>query len=56
MRRSTLRSGPPSEIKAFEASKQEFSRHKAAATQTTAYGLAYSPHYLRRSREEAENT
>jgi hypothetical protein len=49
-----LRAGTEAEIKAFEESKQEFGRHKAAATQTTSYGLAYSPHYLRRSREEAE--
>jgi hypothetical protein len=42
------------EFKAFEESKAEFGRHKAAATQTTSYGLAYSPHYLRRSREEAD--
>jgi hypothetical protein len=51
-----LRAGTEAEVKSFEESKQEFSRHKAAATQTTSYGLAYSPHYLRRSREEAEKT
>jgi hypothetical protein len=49
-----LRSGTDEEFKAFEESKQEFGRNKAAATQTTSYGLAYSPHYLRRAREEAE--
>jgi hypothetical protein len=51
-----LRAGTEAEFKAFEESKQEFGRHKAAATQTTSYGLAYSPHYLRRSREEAEGS
>ena len=49
-----FRSCTDDEFKAFEESKAEFGRHKAAATQTTSYGLAYSPHYLRRSREEAE--
>jgi hypothetical protein len=49
-----FRSGSDEEIKAFEESKREFGRHKAAASQTTSYGLAYSPHYLRRAREEAE--
>jgi hypothetical protein len=39
------------EIKAFEASKVEFAKHKAAAAQATSYGLTYSPHYLRQSRE-----
>jgi len=28
-----------------------FHRLKAAATQQTSYGLSYSPHYLRQSRE-----
>ena len=50
----SLRAGTEAELKAFEESKQEFGRHKSAATQTTSYGLAYSPHYLRRAREEAE--
>jgi hypothetical protein len=49
-----LRSCTDTELKAFETSKQEFSRLKAAAVQTTSYGLSYSPHYLRRSREVAE--
>ena len=26
--------------------------HEAAATQKTSYGLTYSPHYLRKSREQ----
>ena len=41
-----------SDVKAFEDARVEFSKHKAAATQTTSYGLQYSPHYLRQSREE----
>ena len=40
-----------SDVKAFEDARAEFSKHKAAATQTTSYGLQYSPHYLRQSRE-----
>jgi hypothetical protein len=39
------------ELDAFEKSKVEFSTHKTAATQTTSYGLSYSPQYLRQSRE-----
>jgi len=39
------------DLKAFEESQREFSTHKAAAAQTTSYGLTYSPHYLRKSRE-----
>jgi len=39
------------DLKAFEDSQQEFSTHKAAAAQTTSYGLTYSPHYLRQSRK-----
>jgi hypothetical protein len=49
-----LRPGTEAELKAFEESKQEFGSHKAAATQTTSYGLAYSPHYLRESRARAD--
>jgi hypothetical protein len=39
------------ELDAFEQSKVEFGKHKAAAAQTTSYGLTYSPQYLRQSRE-----
>ena len=46
----TMRSCTKEEVDAFEASRQEFNRHKAAAVQKTSYGLAYSPHYLRQSR------
>ena len=30
----------------------EFAKHKAASTQTTPYGLQYSPHYSRQSHEQ----
>ena len=43
------------EMKELEDSREEFSREKAAATQKTSYGLSYSPHYLRQSREKAED-
>jgi hypothetical protein len=52
----TMRAATPQELTAFEESKQEFSRHKAAAVQKTSYGLSYSPHYLRESRARAEET
>ena len=48
----TMRACTSEELNAFEESRQEFNRHKAAAVQTTSYGLAYSPHYLRQSREQ----
>src|SRR5688500_1082667 len=48
----TMRSGTNEEIEAFEESRQEFNRHKAAAVQKTSYGLSYSPHYLRQSRAQ----
>ena len=50
----TMRACTSEELKAFEESRQEFNRHKAAAVQKTSYGLGYSPHYLRKSREKAE--
>ena len=48
----TMRACTTEELKAFEESRQEFNRHKAAAVQTTSYGLSYSPHYLRQSRAQ----
>jgi hypothetical protein len=48
----TMRACTSEELKAFEESRQEFNRHKAAAVQKTSYGLAYSPHYLRQSRAQ----
>jgi hypothetical protein len=46
----TMRACTPEELKAIEASRQEFHTQKAAAVQKTPYGLSYSPHYLRESR------
>ena len=51
----TMRAATAEELSSFEQSRNEFNRHKAAAAQKTSYGLTYSPHYLRRSREEAES-
>jgi hypothetical protein len=48
----TMRSSTDEELKAFEESREEFNRHKAAAVQKTSYGLSYSPHYLRQSRAQ----
>jgi len=47
----TLVEATAEDLKAFEDSRQEFARHKAAAVQTTPYGLPYSPHYARQSRD-----
>jgi hypothetical protein len=47
----TMRQCTSEELKAIDAAREEFGRHKAAATQQTSYGLSYSPHYLRQSRE-----
>jgi hypothetical protein len=48
----TMRACTIEELQAFEESRQEFNRRKAAAVQKTSYGLAYSPHYLRQSRAQ----
>src|SRR6267378_7192435 len=48
----TMRSCTNEEVNAFEESRQEFNRHKAAAVQKTSYGLSYSPHYIRQSRAQ----
>jgi hypothetical protein len=48
----TMRACTSAELKAIEAARQEFSQHKAAAVQKTSYGLSYSPHYIRQSREQ----
>jgi hypothetical protein len=48
----TLRPCTSEEVKSLEDSRQEFNRLKAAAVQKTSYGLSYSPHYLRQSREK----
>jgi hypothetical protein len=48
----TMRESTSEELQAFEESRREFNRRKAAAVQKTSYGLAYSPHYLRQSRAQ----
>jgi hypothetical protein len=48
----TMRPCTSEELKAIEESREEFNRQKAAAVQKTAYGLSYSPHYLRQSRSQ----
>jgi hypothetical protein len=48
----TMRACTSEELQAIEASREEFSRQKAAASQKTSYGLTYSPHYLRQSRAQ----
>ena len=50
----SIRQCTSEELKTIEASREEFNRHKAAATQQTSYGLSYSPHYLRQSRAARE--
>jgi hypothetical protein len=52
----TMRAATAEELKAFEESRQEFNHHKAAASQKTSYGLTYSPHYLRQSRAQREES
>src|SRR5213594_2836399 len=46
----TVRDCTAEEIQALTESAEKFSREKAALKMTTAYGLSYSPHYLRQSR------
>lgn len=46
----TMRDCSPAEVEAIRESQREFAQRKAEATQRTSYGLAYSPHYLRKSR------
>ena len=50
----TMRPCSDQEIQAIEASRAEFNKHKAEASQKTSYGLSYSPHYLRQSRAQKE--
>jgi hypothetical protein len=52
----TLRACTNEELKAIEQSREEFNRHKAATVQKTSYGLSYSPHYLRQSRQRSDET
>jgi hypothetical protein len=50
----TMRECTAEELKAIEASRDEFNQHKAATKQQTSYGLSYSPHYLRQSRAQKD--
>ena len=50
----TMRPCSDQELQAIEASRAEFNKHKAEASQKTSYGLSYSPHYLRQSRAQKE--
>ena len=45
----TMRDCTEEERKAIEESMEQFARDKAAVTQTTSFGLPYSPHYQRQS-------
>jgi hypothetical protein len=49
----TLRDGTEAEIAARAQSSAAFFSAKAAAKQTTPYGLEFSPHYSRQSRQQA---
>ena len=50
----TMRPCSEQEIQAIEASRADFNKQKAEATQKTSYGLSYSPHYLRQSRAQKD--
>jgi uncharacterized protein YchJ len=47
-----LRECTDAEIAVIRKSQEEFWHEKAAAAQTTPYGLTFSPHYLRKSRSQ----
>ena len=46
----TVRDCTAEELRAIDESTERFAREKAALKATTAYGMQYSPHYLRQSR------
>jgi hypothetical protein len=48
----TMRDCTAEELAAIRRSKEEFFQEKAASKIATPYGLQYSPHYLRKSREK----
>jgi hypothetical protein len=50
----TMRDCTNDELDTLKAALAEFNQQKAAAAQKTAYGLTYSPHYIRESRARAE--
>lgn len=50
----TLKEASPEEIEAFREGQRQFVREKASVAQKTSYGLTFSPHYLRRSRQHKD--
>jgi hypothetical protein len=48
----TMRDCTPEEEQELRRSQLEFTQRKAETEQRTSYGLTYSPHYLRQSREQ----
>jgi hypothetical protein len=48
----TMRDCTESELESIREARAEFFREKAASKVKTPYGLYYSPHYLRKSREQ----
>jgi hypothetical protein len=48
----TTRDCSDDELAAIRQSQEEFSREKASVELTTSYGVPYSPHYLRKSRQQ----
>jgi len=48
----TMRDCTSAELDTIARSREAFSRHKAEVTQTTSYGLTYSPYYMRQSRAQ----
>jgi hypothetical protein len=48
----TARDCTDEEIAAIRRAREEFFREKANLTQTTGYGIQYSPYYLRQSRSQ----
>jgi hypothetical protein len=50
----TLRDCSDAEVETIRQFQAEFARDKSATKITTSYGLAYSPHYLRISRSQAQ--
>ena len=47
----TMRDCTEAELESIQKSREEFSHQKAANQLSTPYGLRYSPHYLRQSRQ-----
>ena len=48
----TMRDCTEAELESIQKSREEFSKHKAENQVATPYGLRYSPHYLRQSRQQ----